>query len=110
VSVRGLTSAEIQKAASSLYEALGKSCSEHPLHKVHISLRPRLNETLTQVGFSVAFSGCGTLAEMIVYSERRVRLHSSCYGEKSVDDEDNPELESIPYRRLEQPRSGLNQS
>ncbi|KAL3468895.1 hypothetical protein BJX99DRAFT_242540 [Aspergillus californicus] len=47
----------VQQAASSLYDALGKSCSEHSLHNVHLSLQPRLNGTSTQVAFSVSFSG-----------------------------------------------------
>ncbi|KAL2869651.1 5'-methylthioadenosine/S-adenosylhomocysteine nucleosidase family protein [Aspergillus lucknowensis] len=50
----------IQKAANSLYDALGKSCTEHPLHNVHLSLQPRLNGTSTQVEFSVALGGSST--------------------------------------------------
>ncbi|KAJ0426159.1 hypothetical protein BJY00DRAFT_127026 [Aspergillus carlsbadensis] len=50
----------IQQAANSLYNALGKSCSEHPLHNVHLSLQPRLNGASTQVEFSVGFSGPST--------------------------------------------------
>ncbi|KAL4805218.1 hypothetical protein BDV18DRAFT_26107 [Aspergillus unguis] len=44
----------VQQAANSLYDALGNSCTEHPLHNVHLSLQPRLNGTSTQVDFSVA--------------------------------------------------------
>ncbi|KAL2849694.1 hypothetical protein BJX68DRAFT_94769 [Aspergillus pseudodeflectus] len=47
----------VQQAANSLYNALGKSCSEHTLHNVHLSLQPRLNGAFTQVEFSVGFSG-----------------------------------------------------
>ncbi|KAL3455277.1 hypothetical protein BJX64DRAFT_295203 [Aspergillus heterothallicus] len=50
----------IQKAANSLYDALEKSCIEHPLHNVHLSLQPRLNGTSTQVEFSVALGGSST--------------------------------------------------
>ncbi|KAF9882693.1 hypothetical protein FE257_005520 [Aspergillus nanangensis] len=50
----------VQQAANSLYDALGKSCTEHPLHKVHLSLQPRLNGTSTQVDFSVALGSLNT--------------------------------------------------
>ncbi|KAL2828864.1 hypothetical protein BJY01DRAFT_255211 [Aspergillus pseudoustus] len=50
----------IQQAAHSLYDALGNSCTEHPLHNVHLSLQPRLNGASTQVNFSVALGSSTT--------------------------------------------------
>ncbi|KAJ6032530.1 hypothetical protein N7540_003262 [Penicillium herquei] len=45
----------IQKAAHSLYDAVGTACAAHTIHNVHISLQPALAGTKDRVQFNVAF-------------------------------------------------------
>ncbi|KAL6237462.1 hypothetical protein BDW75DRAFT_248950 [Aspergillus navahoensis] len=44
----------IQRAAHSLYDAVGTACAAHTVHNVHISLQPTIDSTTTRVRFNVA--------------------------------------------------------
>ncbi|KAJ5224112.1 hypothetical protein N7468_008654 [Penicillium chermesinum] len=82
----------IQKAAYSLYDALGTACNKHTTHDVHLSLQPSFERSSSQVQFNVAFLQKSASAMQEIW----IKVESTI---KSADT-DSPSISTVTSRRL----------